>query len=105
MKSKLKLVEAFKQGVGQRLAVKERKFVGTIHRKSQQSSDRARNLTRRYSTLDNAVSRMTEFFIRNGYVGDVCELYHADTGKQLGTIRMSANGTLTAKWIWESRDA
>lgn len=104
MKSKLKLVEAFKHGASQTLAVKERKFVGTIHRNSQQSSDRARNLTRRYSTLDNAASRMTEFFIRNGYVGDVCELYHADTGKQLGTIRMSAKGTLITKWIWESRD-
>lgn len=68
MNAKLNLVS------NQALAVRERNFVGVVHRAAQQTSDRKRNLTRRYATLDNAVVRLTEFMVRDGYVGDVCEL-------------------------------
>ena len=88
----------------QALAVKERNFVGVVHRAAQQTSDRTRNLTRRYATLDNAVVRLTEFMVRNGYVGDVCELYHRITGRQLGTIKITAKGYLKVTWLWESKD-
>ena len=84
----------------QTLAVKERNFVGVVHRAAQQISDRKRNLTRRYATLDNAVVRLTEFMVRDGYVGDVCELYHHVTGRQLGTIKVTANGHLKINWEW-----
>lgn len=82
----------------QTLAVKERNFVGVVHRAAQQTSDRKRNLTRRYATLDNAVVRLTEFMVRNGYAGDVCELYHHITGRQLGTIKITAKGHLKINW-------
>jgi len=88
----------------QALAVKERNFVGVVHRAAQQISDRRRNLTRRYVTLDNAVVRLTEFMVRDGYVGDVCELYHHVTGRQLGTIKITAKGHLKATWLWETKD-
>jgi len=88
----------------QALAVKERNFVGVVHRAAQQMSDRKRNLTRRYATLDNAVVRLTEFMVRDGYVGDVCELYHHVTGRQLGTIKVTAKGHLKATWLWETKD-
>lgn len=88
----------------QALAVKERNFVGVVHRAAQQMSDRKRNLTRRYATLDNAVVRLTEFMVRNGYVGDVCELYHHITGRQLGTIKITAKGHLKVTWLWENKD-
>lgn len=98
MTAKLKLVS------NQALAVKERNFVGVVHRAAQQTSDRKRNLTRRYATLDNAVVRLTEFMVRDGYVGDVCELYHHVTGRQLGTIKVTAKGHLKATWLWETKD-
>lgn len=65
-------------------------------------SDRTRMLTRRYASLDNAVIRLTEFMVRDGYVGDVCELYHHVTGRQLGTIKISAKGNLKINWEWEN---
>jgi hypothetical protein len=98
MNAKLKLVS------NQALAVKERNFVGVVHRAAQQMSDRKRNLTRRYATLDNAVVRLTEFMVRDGYVGDVCELYHHVTGRQLGTIKITAKGHLKVTWLWENKD-
>lgn len=98
MNARLKLVS------NQALAVKERSFVGVVHRAAQQTSDRKRNLTRRYATLDNAVVRLTEFMVRDGYVGDVCELYHHVTGRQLGTIKITAKGYLKVTWLWENKD-
>lgn len=98
MNARLKLVS------NQALAVKERSFVGVVHRAAQQTSDRKRNLTRRYATLDNAVVRLTEFMVRDGYVGDVCELYHHVTGRQLGTIKITAKGHLKVTWLWENKD-
>lgn len=98
MNDKLKLVSS------RALAVKERNFVGVVHRAAQQTSDRKRNLTRRYATLDNAVVRLTEFMVRDGYVGDVCELYHHVTGRQLGTIKITAKGYLKVTWLWENKD-
>ena len=94
MNARLKLVS------NQALAVKERNFVGVVHRAAQQTSDRKRNLTRRYALLDNAVVRLTEFMVRDGYVGDVCELYHHVTGRLLGTIKITANGRLKINWEW-----
>ena len=96
MNARLKLVS------NQALAVKERNFVGVVHRAAQQISDRRRNLTRRYASLDNAVIRLTEFMVRDGYVGDVCELYHRVTGRQLGTIKVTANGRLKINWEWNN---
>ena len=96
MTARLKLVS------NQALAVKERNFVGVVHRAAQQTSDRRRNLTRRYASLDNAVIRLTEFMVRDGYVGDVCELYHRVTGRQLGTIKVTANGRLKINWEWNN---
>lgn len=86
----------------QALAAGQRNFVGVIHRAAQQTSDRKRMLTRRYASLDNAVIRLTEFMVRDGYVGDVCELYHKVTGRQLGTIKITAKGHLKINWEWES---
>lgn len=86
----------------QALAAGQRNFVGVIHRAAQQASDRKRVLTRRYVSLDNAVIRLTEFMVRDGYVGDVCELYHHVTGRQLGTIKISAKGNLKINWEWEN---
>lgn len=86
----------------QALAAGQRNFVGVIHRSAQQMSDRTRMLTRRYASLDNAVIRLTEFMVRDGYVGDVCELYHRVTGRQLGTIKILAKGNLKINWEWEN---
>lgn len=81
---------------------KERPFVAQIHRcKGQQHSDRGRNLTRRYASLDNSVLGAMRFMLANGQVGDLCELYHNVTGKQLGTVRLNAAGKLVANWLWD----
>ena len=75
-------------------AKQERGIVGIVHRCSQHAEDRTRNLTRRYSSIQNAFMRMTSFMLQNGYVGDVCEIVHHNTGLQLGTIKMTATGQL-----------
>ena len=72
-----------------------RKFQGIIHRASQQSDDRKRNLVRHYATIENAFSRMYDFMIRNGYVGDVIEICSTDFGYQVGTIKMSVKGRIS----------
>lgn len=80
----------------------ERPFVAQIVRnKGQLHVDRHRNLTRRYSALDNAVVGCIRFMMSNGHVGDTCELYHKFTGNQLGTVTLSVTGKLIIKWSWE----
>ena len=86
MQAKLKLINNA-QPVKQ-----QRGIVGIVHRCSQRAEDRTRNLTRRYSSMENAFTRMTNFMLQNGYVGDVCEIVHYNTGLQLGTIKMTATG-------------
>lgn len=72
-----------------------RKFQGVVHRASQQCEDRKRNLVRRYATVENAFSRMYDFMIRNGYVGDVIEISSIDFGYQVGTIKMNVKGRIS----------
>lgn len=72
----------------------ERTVAATIHRASQHSEDRDRRMTRKYSKVANAFNRMLGFMAMNGYVGDVCEIYHTLSGMQLGTIKISATGRL-----------
>lgn len=93
-KHKLKLVHS----VDER---RHRNIVGTIHRSSQRSEDRSRNLTRRYSSPDAAIAGLTRFMYQYGYVGDVCEVYHYVTGLQIGTMKMTSKGKLITNWIWD----
>lgn len=72
-----------------------RKFQGIVHRASQQSEDRKRNLVRHYATVENAFSRMYDFMIRNGYVGDVIEICSSNFGYQVGTIKMNVKGKIS----------
>lgn len=95
MQTKLRLVSVSKP------AKQERDIAGIVHRSSQHSADRNRNLTRRYSSVQNAFMRMTSFMIENGYVGDVCEIVHHSSGLQLGTIKMTATGHLK---LWLNLD-
>ena len=83
---KLKLVQSLNK------AVNERRICGIVHRKSPVWKDRNRNLTRRYSTVANAFTRMTTFMLTDGYVSDVCEIVHNSSGMQLGTIKVTATG-------------
>lgn len=83
------------------VVVKERNFVGQIIRTGQRIEDRKKNLTRRYSCLDNAIAGLTRFMLRHGYVGDVCEVYHHITGLQLGTLKITAKGNLKTNWVWD----
>ena len=71
---------------------RQRNVVGIVHRCSQHAEDRTRNLTRRYSSMENAFTRMTNFMLQNGYVGVVREIVHHNTWLQLGTIKMTATG-------------
>ena len=86
MQRKLTLVHSAKP------AKQERGIVGIVHRCSQHAEDRTRNLTRRYSSMENAFTRMTNFMLQNGYVGVVREIVHHNTWLQLGTIKMTATG-------------
>ena len=81
---------------------KERLIEGHILRRSQRMEDRSRVLKRSYNSLANATSRLVNFMMKNGYVGEVCEVYHKLTGMQLETIRITSNGKLSIWWAWES---
>lgn len=84
--------------------MKERLIEGHILRHSQQVEDRRRVLKRSYSSLSNATSRLVSFMLQNGYVGDICEVYHKLTGMQLGTLRMTSQGKLIINWVWEGAE-
>lgn len=58
-------------------------------------------MTRRYSRIDNAVPRTTQILMWSGQPRDVVEFSHADTGLQIGTIKIHAGGRMTTDWIWD----
>lgn len=82
---------------------RERNIVGIVHRSSQRSEDRSRNLIRRYSTVASAFMRMTHFMVVNGNVGDVAEIAHHSSGMQLGTIKITAKGRLKTDFNLEGK--
>ena len=94
---KLKLVHSAQ------IVRRERNIVGIVHRASQHSGDRHRNLTRRYSSVAAAFMRMTQFMVMNGYVGDVIEIAHYTSGMQLGTIKMTVTGRLKTSFNLEGK--
>lgn len=56
---------------------------------------------RRYAKLDNAIPRYTQLLMQYGQPRDVVEFSHADTGLQIGTIKVHAGGKLTTDYIWD----
>jgi hypothetical protein len=38
--------------------------------------------------------RMSTFMLMYGFVGDVCEIVHNASGLQLGTLKVTAKGTV-----------
>ena len=57
--------------------------------------------TRRYAKIDNAIPRCTQVLMWSGQPRDVVEFSHADTGLQIGTIKVHAGGRMTTNWIWD----
>ena len=55
---------------------------------------------RRYARLDNAIPRYTQLLMQYGQPRDVVEFSHADTGLQIGTIKVHECGRMTTDWIW-----
>lgn len=74
---------------------KERPFCAKLMRSSYDK-------TRRYSSLDNALTTADRWIRRDGRVNSIVVIYHAVTGRELGTIRMTAKGHLVKKWIREA---
>jgi hypothetical protein len=70
------------------------KISGTIVRASNSTNDCKRRMTRHYKSVANAFSRMYDFMVRNGYVGDVIEIYSTNFGYQIGTIKMTLKGRI-----------
>lgn len=56
---------------------------------------------RRYARIDNALPRYTQLLMQYGQPRDVVEFSHADTGLQIGTIKVDAGGRMTTDWIWD----
>lgn len=75
----------------------ERRFTGRIHRKGKES----KLVERHYATLDNAVSRLSDFMIRYGAPGDVAEVYSKLTQRQMATVRVHAGGRFSTWKSWE----
>ena len=56
---------------------------------------------RRYVRLDTAIRRQTELAYLEGQPGDVIEFAHAETGMQIGTIRVQVRRLVT-NWVWDN---
>lgn len=95
-KPELRLVSAH-----MRIHPSGRNIIGAIHRHSIRLEDQTRRLERRYKNIDNAVACMTRFMMKNGYVGDICEIYHAYTGLQIGWIKMTTKGRLNTYFVFD----
>ena len=75
----------------------ERLFTLTQTDRHGEKKGRVRN----YARLDTAAARAVQILIIVGEPGDVAELAHLGTGKQLGWAKVQANGTVTCFWDWE----
>ena len=75
----------------------ERLFVLTQTTRHGERKGRARQ----YAKLDTAAARAVQLLILSGEPGDVAELAHLGTGRQLGWVKVQANGTVTCFWDWE----
>lgn len=78
----------------------ERNIVGIIHISGKTKRAPFKQTTRRYLNVDNAVPRLTQLMVVEGKVGDICEIYHAVTGLQIGTIKMTSKGRLATDFPW-----
>ena len=56
---------------------------------------------RRYARLDTAIRRQTELAYLEGQPGDVVEFAHAETGLQIGTIKVQVRRLIT-NWCWDN---
>ena len=56
---------------------------------------------RRYVRLDTAIRRQTELVYLEGQPGDVIEFAHAETGMQIGTIKVQVRRLIT-NWVWDN---
>ena len=56
---------------------------------------------RRYVRLDTAIRRQTELAYLDGQPGDVIEFAHAETGMQIGTIKVQVRRIIT-NWVWDN---
>lgn len=74
---------------------KERPILATLTRKHQTV------WVRRYARIDSAIPRAVQLAILEGQPGDVVEFARAVTSLQIGTVRLSVGGKLTASWIWD----
>ena len=75
----------------------ERLFTLTQTNRHGEKKGRVRN----YARLDTAAARAVQLLILSGEPGDVAELAHLGTGKQLGWAKVKANGTVTCFWDWK----
>ena len=55
--------------------------------------------TRSYSRLDRALPRLTQLAYIEGANGDVFEVFHAQTGLQIGTVRVGLK-SIHSEWLW-----
>ena len=58
---------------------------------------------RTFARLDNALPRATQLAMQHCVPGDVAEIHHAVTSKQLATIKVKAGGKLESWFIWEDK--
>lgn len=72
----------------------KRTISGIIHRRTVFRDDRGRLFCRAYSSPDTAFMRLTGFLIKNGRPGDVCEITHRTSGRQIGTVSVTNAGTV-----------
>ena len=56
---------------------------------------------RRYVRLDTAIRRQPELAYLEGQPGDVIEFARAETGLQIGTIKVQVRRLVT-NWVWDN---
>jgi len=57
--------------------------------------------SRRYARLDTAIPRCTQLALLEGHPRDVIELSHAETGMQIGTVKLGVGNRIVSTWAWD----
>lgn len=94
MKPKLKIVPSSGKGNYSRSIIAELER-GTANGKA---GDYNRRMIRRYSTAERALIGAAKWLMQSGYIKDVVTIYHEDSSKVFGFVKVTIKGRIQIQW-------
>lgn len=62
------------------------------------AGDYNRRMIRRYSTTERALIGAVKWLIQSGYIHDVITVYHEDSSKVYGFVKVTIKGKIQIQW-------